>query len=284
MALSLEILDLGDVHLDAAFEVRGRTPGKPYSCRTSGYLIHGLADGLVLVDTGYRAPEMMETGGMRGVIRPGCGLETELAKRGLQPKDIRYILHTHLHIDHAGKDDIFPMSTTVIMNRDELAMAAGGLAGLAYPPEDVKHLVDRVYTKDAAWILDVQDAHSPIELFPHVAVQLAGGHTRGSINVLVETDKGTAVICGDVLYDIHDQYVNPLFEIGHREVRIATNTQGAERTEKAAIKKVLESGAWICPMHELPTLLDDLKQPQGRLDGIVVPGPVAPFVRLKSAA
>jgi glyoxylase-like metal-dependent hydrolase (beta-lactamase superfamily II) len=35
--------------------------------------------------------------------------------------DVRYVMHTHLHIDHAGKDELFPMNTTVLLNRRELS-------------------------------------------------------------------------------------------------------------------------------------------------------------------
>lgn len=274
MSLSIEILNLGDVLLDSAFEVRGRNSGLPNRCRTVGYLIHGLPDGLMLVDTGYRSPEIMETIGMRAAIPDGAGLEAELDRRDLRFGDIRHVLHTHLHIDHAGKDDLFPMSTTVIMNRDELGFACGGIVGSGYPADDVKHLLDRVYTKDAAWLLDLTDALTPYELFPGLAVQLAGGHTRGSLNVLVETAEGTACICGDVFYDIMNQYVTPFHEINHREMRIATNTSEAERAEKAAMKKVLQSGNWVLPMHEAPSRLGPARGVVGRVEGIMIPGPV----------
>jgi glyoxylase-like metal-dependent hydrolase (beta-lactamase superfamily II) len=62
---------------------------------------------------------------MKGINRPRTGLENELARPGMKPADIRYALHTHLHMDHVGKDDIFPTSTTVVVNRRELQVAVG---------------------------------------------------------------------------------------------------------------------------------------------------------------
>lgn len=273
MALNIEILNLGDVHLDPSFEVKYREFGRAHRCRTVGYLIHGLKEGLILVDTGYRSPEVMESVGMRATIPPGDGLENELARRSIRPSEIRYVLHTHLHIDHVGKDDLFPMSTTIIMNRAELGCAAGGLGGLSYHAEDIKHLVDRVYTKDAAWLLDLTTTR-PIELFEGLAVELAGGHTQGSINVLVETSDGMANICGDVFYDVMQQYAVPFNEINHKEVRISGNTLESERNEKAAMKRIVQGCDWILPIHDAPARLDRNKSIVGRISGRAVPGPL----------
>lgn len=273
MALEIEILNLGDLYLDPSFEIKYKNFGESYRCRTVGYLIHGLPEGLLLVDTGYRSAEIMETIGMRASIPAEEGLEAELAKRSIKYSDIRYLLHTHLHIDHVGKDDLFPMSTTVVMNRAELACGAGGIAGWAYPAQDMKHLIDRVYTKDAAWLLDL-DHSEPFELFDGLAVELAGGHTSGSLNVLVETRRGLANICGDVFYNVKQQYEKPFNEINHREVRVSGNTLESERAEKAAMKKIINRSDWILPMHDAPALLDKTKKIVGRVNGRKVPGPV----------
>jgi hypothetical protein len=37
----------------------------------------------------------------------------------------------------------------------------------------------------------------------------AGAHTEGSMNIMVETAEGIAAICGDVIYDILDQVIEP---------------------------------------------------------------------------
>ena len=70
------------------------------------------------------------------------GLERQLARHGVKVGDVRYILHTHLHIDHAGKDDHFPMNTTVVINRREMEYSVSGLMHPQYPKPDIQHLVD----------------------------------------------------------------------------------------------------------------------------------------------
>ena len=78
---------------------------------------------------------------------------------------MRYVLHTHLHIDHAGKDDLFPMNTAVVINRRELEYSVSGLMHPQYPAVDIKHLIDRLHTKSALRLLDLEIT-GPIELMP----------------------------------------------------------------------------------------------------------------------
>ncbi len=113
MALEIKILDLGDIELEGSFLVLGHNCGRTRRVPVYGYLILG-GPWPVLVDTGYRSNQIMETLGMRGLQFHENMIENQLNRYGLRPGDIRYILHTHLHIDHAGKDDLFPMNTTVV--------------------------------------------------------------------------------------------------------------------------------------------------------------------------
>jgi hypothetical protein len=81
-----------------------------------------------MVDTGFSQPEIMGNHGMKGWWREGQGVDAQLEKHGLRREDIRYILHIHLHIDHAGYDDQCRMDgTTVVINRRELEYSVSGL-------------------------------------------------------------------------------------------------------------------------------------------------------------
>jgi hypothetical protein len=55
-----------------------------------------------------------------------------------------------------------------------------------------------------------------------------------------------ATICGDVLYDINDQLVEPFREISDMEPRVTGNHGTTKRQEKAAIKKVSPRRASFC--------------------------------------
>jgi len=199
MALEIKILDYGDIELESSFLVLGRDCGRTRRVPTLGFLVLG-GTWPVLVDTGYRSNQIMETLGMRGLQSYDNMIENQLKKHGLKLGDIRYVLHTHLHIDHAGKDDLFPMSTAVVLNRRELEYSVSGLMHPQYPAVDIKHLIDRLHAKGALRFLDLEIS-GPTEIMPGLICEAAGGHTEGSMNVIVKTNEGVATICGDVLYD-----------------------------------------------------------------------------------
>jgi glyoxylase-like metal-dependent hydrolase (beta-lactamase superfamily II) len=269
MALEIRVLDYGDIELESSFLVLGRNCGSKARVPTLGYLI--LGGDPVLVDTGYRNPEIMASLGMRGLQHREQLVENQLAQHGLKLRDIRYILHTHLHIDHAGKDDLFPMSTVVTVNRRELEYSVSGLMHPQYPAPDIKHLIDRLHTPRALRFLDLE-ASGGEEIIPGVLCVAAGAHTEGSMNVLVETAEGLANICGDVIYDINDQIIEPFFQTQDMEPATTGNHGTTKRQEKAAIKKILSTARFICPIHDRPALCE-----RGQITGRLhdrVPGPV----------
>lgn len=274
MPLEIRILDYGDIELESSFLVLARDCGRTARVPHFGYLILGQDTGQdpVLVDTGFRNPDVMAALGMRGIQSHGNLIENQLGQHGLKFGDIRYILHTHLHIDHAGKDDLFPMSTTVVVNRRELEYSVSGLMHPQYPAADIKHLIDRMHTPNALRFLDLEVSGGE-EIIPGVTCVAAGGHTEGSMNVLVETAEGVACICGDVVYDIHDQIIEPFHQTQAGEPAVTGNHGMSKRQEKAAIKKALNSGRFLCPIHDRPAVIEH-GQVVGRIHDRI-PGPVS---------
>jgi glyoxylase-like metal-dependent hydrolase (beta-lactamase superfamily II) len=269
MALEIKVLDLGDIELESSFLVQARDCGSNARVPTFGYLI--LGDDPILIDTGYRNPEIMGTLGMLGLQYHEQLIENQLARHDLRFRDVRYILHTHLHIDHAGKDDQFPMSTIVVVNRRELEYAVSGLMGRQYPAPDIKHLVDRLHTPRALRFLDLEDSEG-IEIVPGVVCVAAGGHTEGSMNILVETADGIANICGDVIYDINDQLLEPFHGVLDMEPAVTGNHGTTKRQEQFAIKKIVNSCRFVCPIHDRPGVIE-----RGEVIGRLhdrIPGPI----------
>jgi glyoxylase-like metal-dependent hydrolase (beta-lactamase superfamily II) len=270
MALEIKILDYGDIELESSFLVLGRDCGRVRRVPTYGFLVLG-GPWPIVVDTGYRNNQIMESLGMRGLQFHENMIENQLAKYGVRMGDVRYVLHTHLHIDHAGKDELFPMNTAVIINRRELEYSVSGLMHPQYPAPDIKHLIDRLHTRDALRLEDLE-LSGMIELFPGCYMEAAGAHTEGSMNVHVDTAEGRATICGDVIYDFNDQIVNPFHEIHANEPRVTGNHGVSKREEKAAIKKLLSSSKFLLPVHDKAAKIAG-GQVVGRMD-MAVPGPV----------
>ena len=193
--------------LNSSFLVLGRGCGRVKRVYTYGFLILG-GQYPIVVDTGYRDNAIMESLGMRGLQFHENMIENQLARHGVKMGDVRFVCHTHLHIDHAGKDDHFPMNTTVVLNRREMECSVSGLMHPQYPKPDIMHLVERLHTPGALRFEDLE-LSGPIELMPGVVLEAANAHTDGSMNVHVETAEGRATICGDVIYDFQDQIIEP---------------------------------------------------------------------------
>ena len=274
MPLEIQILDYGDIELESSFLVLGRNCGLRARVYTYGFLILGGSHPIV-VDTGFRDNAIMESLGMRGLASYDQTLERQLARHGLAPGDVRFVCHTHLHIDHAGQDDKFPMNTTVVVNRREMECSVSGLMHPQYPKPDVIHLVERLHTPGALRFEDLE-LSGPVELIPGVTLEAANAHTEGSMNVHVETAEGRATICGDVIYDIQNQIVEPFHQIHAGEPQVTGNHAGSKRGEKAAIKKLLANARFLLPVHDKPAKVEG-GQIVGRLD-MAVPGPVSQTV------
>ena len=207
MTWKITPLDLGSVELDGSRTVMAMKPGQLVRAPVYAFLLAG--NGMtVLVDTGFRHPDILGRLGMLGFETPEQTLEAQLAAHGLKPADVPVLLQTHLHIDHAGKTDLFPMTTTVVINRRELEYSVSGLSGPSYPPEDIIHLIHRLHTPNALQLLDLDETGGE-EVLPGIRCVAAGGHTEGSMVIYVETADGLACLCGDILYNIRAQLTAP---------------------------------------------------------------------------
>ena len=107
----IKLLPLIEIELESSFLVLARNMGIRTRVPTWGVLIVGNPVGPILVDTGVSDPEIMERLHMTGYVGEGQGLDAALAEHGLDRGDVSQILHTHTHIDHAGQDAGFPMSS-----------------------------------------------------------------------------------------------------------------------------------------------------------------------------
>ena len=102
-----------------------------------------------------------------------------------------------------------------------------------YPKPDIQHLIERLHTRHALRLEDLE-LSGPIELIPGVVMEAANAHTEGSMNIHVDTAEGLATICGDVIYDFQDQIIEPYHVIYSHEVQVTGNHAGSKRSEKAA--------------------------------------------------
>jgi glyoxylase-like metal-dependent hydrolase (beta-lactamase superfamily II) len=162
-------------------------------------------DGLMLVDTGLGNKESAKFRDIYGVENDagdaGTWLEASLASLGFATGDVRLVINTHLHFDHAGGNTrvdaggavraTFPRARYVVQ-RGELAYAThtNERTAASYFPHNWEPLL-------ASGQLDLLDGEQ--ELIPGVRVLASAGHVPFHQSVLVDGGDG-AVACflGDV--------------------------------------------------------------------------------------
>ncbi len=139
--------------------------------------------GLILVDTGVGSGNAWVEEHYRPNGRP---IRDALRTSGLDPSEVRAIVNTHLHFDHAGQNAAFP-GVAIVVQQAEWDVAW-----------------DEGYTV-TEW-LDFADARyqritGDVEIARGVRVLATPGHTPGHQSVMVETDGGLVLIAGQAAQD-----------------------------------------------------------------------------------
>ncbi|HET7599888.1 MAG TPA: MBL fold metallo-hydrolase [Gemmatimonadales bacterium] len=162
-------------------------------------------DGLTLVDTGagdkdderFREIYGIENRGAAGATQ----LEDALAEAGFAPEDVRWVVNTHLHFDHAGGNTLraegggvrlaFPRATYVL-HRGELAFArhTNERTRASYLPPNFEPVAEA-----GRWRLLDDGA----EILPGVAFRPTPGHVPFHQAVVVADGGETAVFLGDLV-------------------------------------------------------------------------------------
>lgn len=172
-------------------------------------------DGPILVDTGfglqdYEKPTLMMDAFMRWMGVPRKVEETavhQVESLGYDPQDVKHIVLTHLHLDHAGGMRDFPHAN-IHLFKGELDSATHPQTLLergcdashwAHGPNWV--LYDR---ENGEWFglprIDILEGISPqMHLVP------LPGHTRGHCGVAVSTTNGWIFLCGDAANPFHKE-------------------------------------------------------------------------------
>lgn len=155
----------------------------------------------IIKDPSYWGPNF---DALKPVNTPDVAIDVQLKKIGLTPDDIKYVVVSHMHLDHGGNVGKFPNSTLVIQ-RDEINYAFWPDEPFTGPfiPGDAAVLRAKVgSSKPNAMkmlILDNEDK----DLFGDgsVIVKSSRGHTKGHQMMLIRLPKkGSTILTGDNVY------------------------------------------------------------------------------------
>jgi glyoxylase-like metal-dependent hydrolase (beta-lactamase superfamily II) len=183
-------------------------------------------EGLVLVDTGAGNKEEakfldiygLENAGLEGATQ----LEDALATAGFLPGDIRWVINTHLHFDHAGGNTrlapaespnrpiaqspngpivrspvllAFPNATYIVQRNElEFARHTNERTRASYLPHNYEPIAAA-----NRWRLIEGD----VEILPGIASRLTPGHIPWHQSIVVQSRGETVVFLGDVMPTHH---------------------------------------------------------------------------------
>jgi N-acyl homoserine lactone hydrolase len=194
--MQLYILPLGGCCCNYEVVAPGVADGKRIHIPVPAFLLRLDDDSLVLVDTGMnrvhiKDPDYTWRGQpLADLLTPDMRREDSLlwrlAELDIAPADVKYVINTHLHFDHAGNNDLLK-DATFFVQREHYEFAKGNPS---FPNQ---------YWNLPALSYELVDGQTT--LFPGVEVIPTPGHAPAHQSVLVRLpESGNMIICGDAVY------------------------------------------------------------------------------------
>ena len=162
-------------------------------------------EGPVLIDTGlgnkedpkFRDIYGIENAGVHGATQ----LEDALAELGVQPGDVRWVINTHLHFDHAGGNTwrgadgsiglSFPNATYVVQRHElDFAGRTNERTRASYLPPNFAPI-----TAASRWHL----ADGNVSILDGIHARLTPGHVPWHQSLLIEDSAEGLLFLGDVM-------------------------------------------------------------------------------------
>lgn len=189
------------------------------------FLVRHPSVGAILIDTGLHPTAAVDPTGNFGPLlgrlqrirlkREDAAPE-RLARRGVEPGDVRVVILTHLHFDHASAISEFPRATFIV-DREEWDAAASGGARDGYHSRQFDHAFDwQTIEFESRSVDSFATFGRAVDLFGDGSVRLlsTSGHSAGHMSVLLRLGEGRELlVCGDAIYSkesLHDD-LSPLF-------------------------------------------------------------------------
>jgi glyoxylase-like metal-dependent hydrolase (beta-lactamase superfamily II) len=261
-SLKMHVLDLGKLRLDKNFMVANSTvamaknpnpPGKLIDIPVSAYYIEH-PDGNVLFDTGChpdwagpngRWPQNLQD--VFPVIGPDdCYLPHRLEAMGIGPNQIRHVVLSHLHCDHAGCIEFFRKSN-IVVHEDEFAAAATHYAKRDHSTPYALRDVETWIRLDLNW-REVGRAEPDRNLVDGVKLlNLGAGHSFGMLGMMVSLrDHANVILASDACYSA-ENYGPPMKPAG-----ISYDSIGAARTIQRIRSMAEANHAEVWFGHDIP--------------------------------
>jgi glyoxylase-like metal-dependent hydrolase (beta-lactamase superfamily II) len=207
-----------------------------------------------VVDTGFDAA-VGKRRGRKMITPPQRGLEL----LGVDAKNVKDVVVTHLHYDHVGNFGLFPAAIFHLQD-DEMAYATGRYMAHeffrhAYEVEEVVAMVREAYQGR------VRFHDGDAELAPGFSLHRIGGHTRGLQAVRVHTRVGWIVLASDATH----LYAN----MGEARPFPVVFDAGLMLEGYRRLRELADAPELIVPGHD-PLVMKRYPAPRAGLEGIAV--------------
>lgn len=201
----VSLLDNGTLALPDYKLFWGRGTGELIRFASYAVLIEH-EDGLFLFDTGFDRDFMERwTPQDNAIAAADQAVVPQLAKLGVKPGDISYVIQSHFHIDHVGGTKHFP-DATIVVNRKEYEAAKNpapfeyqSYSDLSFDPE--LHRLNFIGARDILKRAGTVEEEAPVKKSPRYEflygdVELAEGlwlyelpgHSAGQMAMMVEVE------------------------------------------------------------------------------------------------
>lgn len=225
--------------------------GQKEKCTTTWSVLEH-PEGLVVFDTGVNKAAITDADEAWGkvedrvgypLMEPGWDLPSRLAGFGLDPKDVRYVVNTHLHGDHVGGQLDCPNATFICQQAEY---------DFAHDP-DIPSMVREYPHADLAFdTLNYTPIEGDLDLFGDGVVTLlkTPGHTPGHQSALLRLpETGPVLLTGDAIWTHWnlDEMMVP---------GIVWYVSEYVRSRRRLLQLIDETGARIFHTHDPATFTD----------------------------
>jgi glyoxylase-like metal-dependent hydrolase (beta-lactamase superfamily II) len=192
-----------------------------------------------VIDTGFDA----KAGGKRRrqFVQP---VEDGLAGVGIRHDEVKDVVLTHLHYDHAGNPGLFP-NARFHLQKCEMEYSTGPCmcekhVNKDYEPDDIARIVNKTFDGQVAFL------EGDVDLAPGVSLHKLGGHTPGMQCVRVLTRRGAVVLASDASHFYMNFQEDKVFPVNYNR----DDTLAGYRR----LRELAESDAHIIPGHDSKVL------------------------------
>lgn len=122
-------------------------------------------------------------------------LVNQLGILGLAPADIRFVILSHMHMDHTGYIDLFKDTAEFFVSKAEMMHACTAVMNSTDESTHGWYIRNEVLCPVKKYHYIDRDT----EIFPGITLITLPGHTPGSLGCILELESGTRILTGDAV-------------------------------------------------------------------------------------